>query len=532
MTCPWVTGTCEPARLAVATFGGLLTLFEPPASARAAEGQAVTTHSGGPAGTRDWATGEQAAKVRRKEDAVKANSEILDRQPPCNLEAERGVLGSILLLPIVCDDVSLILRPEDFYDDANRILFTHMRELHDAGRRIDTTLLVERLKSADQYEAIGAAAYLAEVLQSVPTAANATHYAEIVKNKSTLRSLIHSSTEILRDAYDGSHEAREMLARAEQKIFAILDNRGAGELANIRDILQEAMVRIDARMRNEHAIGGIETGFRDFDTLTGGLHNSELIILAARPSMGKTAMALNIAEHAAFESGTATLFVSLEMSSVELADRMLCSLAEVNGQRLRNGTISNEDRRKLVEKAAEMSRAPLFVDDTPSRTITEIAAAARRLKRKAELGLVVIDYLQLIEPDNSRDPRQEQVAKIARRLKGLARELKVPVLCLAQLNRQAEVARDNKPRLSHLRESGAIEQDADVVMFVHREEYFLTEEEDRKKVAGQADLIVAKQRNGPIGDIKLTWHRDFTRFRDSSQRPFDEFEQFNAAESF
>ena len=179
-----------------------------------------------------------------------------------------------------------------------------------------------------------------------------------------------------------------------------------------------------------------------------------------------------------------------------------------------------------------MSRAPLFVDDTPSRTITEIAAAARRLKRKAELGLVVIDYLQLIEPDNSRDPRQEQVAKIARRLKGLARELKVPVLCLAQLNRQAEVARDNKPRLSHLRESGAIEQDADVVMFVHREEYFLTEEEDRKKVAGQADLIVAKQRNGPIGDIKLTWHRDFTRFRDSSQRPFDEFEQFNAAESF
>jgi replicative DNA helicase len=463
---------------------------------------------------------------------MKVNSEILDRQPPCNLDAERGVLGSILLLPTVCDDVALIVRPEDFYDDANRTLYTHMRAMHDEGRRIDTTLLVERLKTSGQFDVVGGAAYLAEVLQSAPTAANATYYAEIVKNKSTLRALIHSSTEILRDAYDETHDAREMLSLAEQKIFAILDERGAGELSNIRDILQEAMVRIDARMKNEHTIGGIETGFRDFDTLTGGLHDSELIILAARPSMGKTALALNIAEYSALESRTTTLFVSLEMSSVELADRMLCSLAEVNGQRLRNGTISNEDRRKLVEKAAEMSQAPLFVDDTPSRTMTEIAAAARRLKRKSNLGLVVIDYLQLIEPDNSRDPRQEQVAKIARRLKGLARELRVPVLCLAQLNRQAEVSRDNRPRLSHLRESGAIEQDADVVMFIHREEYYQTNEEDRAKVAGQADLIIAKQRNGPIGEVKLAWLKDITRFRDSAHRPYDEFEQFNASDGF
>jgi len=463
---------------------------------------------------------------------MKVNSEILDRQPPCNLDAERGVLGSILLLPTVCDDVALIVRPEDFYEPANRTLYTHMRAMHDEGRRIDTTLLVERLKTSAQFDEVGGAAYLAEVLQSAPTAANASYYAEIVKNKSTLRALIHSSTEILRDAYDETHEAREMLSLAEQKIFAILDERGAGELANIRDILQEAMVRIDARMKNEHTIGGIETGFRDFDTLTGGLHDSELIILAARPSMGKTALALNIAEFSALESHTTTLFVSLEMSSVELADRMLCSLAEVNGQRLRNGTISNDDRRKLVEKAAEMSQAPLFVDDTPSRTMTEIAAAARRLKRKSKLGLVVIDYLQLIEPDNPRDPRQEQVAKIARRLKGLARELRVPVLCLAQLNRQAEVSRDNRPRLSHLRESGAIEQDADVVMFIHREEYYQTNEEDRAKVAGQADLIIAKQRNGPIGEVKLAWLKDITRFRDSAHRPYDEFEQFNAADGF
>ncbi|MBI3836449.1 MAG: replicative DNA helicase [Planctomycetia bacterium] len=463
---------------------------------------------------------------------MKVNSEILDRLPPQNLDAERGVLGSILLLPIVSDDVALILRPEDFYDDSNRRLYTHLRQMHDEGGRIDTTLLVERLKNRGEFEMIGGAAYLAEILQSVPTAANATYYAEIVKNKSTLRSLIHSSTEILRDAYDESVEPREMLSRAEQKIFSILDDRGAGELSNIRDILQDAMVRIDARMKHEHAIGGLETGFRDFDALTGGLHDSELVILAARPSMGKTALALNVAEYVTLQLNTATLFVSLEMSSVELADRMLCSLAEVNGQRLRNGTISNDDRRKLVEKAAEMSQAPLFVDDTPSRTITEIAATARRLKRKAGLALVIIDYLQLIEPDNGRDPRQEQVAKIARRLKGLARELKVPVLCLAQLNRQAEVSRDNKPRLSHLRESGAIEQDADVVMFIHREEYYQTNEEDRSKVAGLADLIIAKQRNGPIGDVKLSWFKDITRFRDSTVRPYDEFEQFNSAASF
>ena len=463
---------------------------------------------------------------------MKVNSEILDRQPPCNLDAERGVLGSILLLPTVCDDVALVLRPEDFYDDANRALYAHLRAMNDEGRRIDTTLLVERLKAKGEFESIGGAAYVAEILQSVPTAANAVFYAEIVKNKSTLRALIHSSTEILRDAYDESQEAREMLGRAEERIFAILDDRGAGELSNIRDILQEAMVRIDARMKHEHTIGGIETGFRDFDQLTGGLHDSELVILASRPSMGKTALALNIAEHASLNSGAATVFVSLEMSSVELADRMLCSLAEVNGQRLRNGTISNDDRRKLVAKAAEMSQAPLYVDDTPSRTMTEIAAAARRLKRKAKLGLVIVDYLQLIEPDNPRDPRQEQVAKIARRLKGLARELRVPVLCLAQLNRQAEVTRDNRPRLSHLRESGAIEQDADVVMFIHREEYYQTNDEDRAKVAGQAELIIAKQRNGPIGEIKLSWLKDITRFRDSAARPYDEFEQYNAADAF
>ncbi len=218
---------------------------------------------------------------------MKVSAEILDRRPPCNLDAERGVLGSILLLPIVCDDVALILRPEDFYDDANQAIYKHLREMHDEGRRIDTTLLVERLRSKGDFERVGGAAYLAEILQSVPTAANATHYAEIVKAKSTLRSLIHSSTEILRDAYDEVDDAKEMLSRAEQRIFSILDTQGTGELSNIRDILQDAMVRIDSRMKQDHAAGGIETGFRDFDNITGGLHDSELVILAARPAWAR-----------------------------------------------------------------------------------------------------------------------------------------------------------------------------------------------------------------------------------------------------
>ncbi len=453
-------------------------------------------------------------------------AEILDRQPPHNLDAERGVLGSILLLPQVCDDVALMVRAGDFYDDANRIFYEHMLALHDSGRRIDKTLLIERLRTAGQFDLIGGMAYMIKVLDSVPHAANATYYAQIVRDKSTLRSLIHSSTDILRDVYEESHDARDLLNRAEEKIFAILGERSHTQAAAIRDILHLAMERVDRRMKHEHVEGGVETGFRDLDSLLGGLHNSELTILAARPSMGKTALALNIAEYCALKAGVPTLFVSLEMSAMELADRLLCSAARVNGHRLRNGTISTDDRRKLLETAGELSEAPLMIDDSPSRNMTEISATARRLKRQDKLGLIAIDYLQLVEPDNPKDPRQEQVARIARRLKGMARELNVPVLCLAQLNRQAEAAKENRPRLSHLRESGAIEQDADVVMFVHRDEYYETNEEDRARVAGEAVIIIAKQRNGPIGDVKLVWKSDFTRFENLAHKPHDEFAPF------
>jgi len=460
-------------------------------------------------------------------------SEILDRQPPCNTEAERCILGSIMLLPHVCDEVANILRPDDFYDDANRRLYERMVAMHDGGGKIDLALLVEELKKAGDFEVIGGPAYLARVSKSVPNAAHAEYYARIVRDKAAFRSLIDASTEILREAYDETADSKEMVSRAEQKIFSILDKRESSSVSNVREILNDALDRIDARMKGEHAFGGVDTLFADLDGLLGGLHNSELIILAARPSMGKTALAMNIAANAAIRSKVPTLFVSLEMSNNELADRLICCEARVNGHRLRNGTLSQGDRHKLVEHAAEISEAPFFVDDSPSRTVTEIAAAARRIRRRqGGLGLIVIDYLQLVEPDNSNDARQEQVAKIARRLKGLAREMRLPVLCLAQLNRQAEESKGNVPRLSHLRESGAIEQDADVVMFIHREEYYHTHEseEDRQQFEGKADLIVAKQRNGPTGKIDLTWKKEFTRFEDTSHRAYADSEAFTVPE--
>jgi len=479
-----------------------------------------------PSGRQRDASRERRGRGPREDRSRSAAAE--PRERPTNVDAERAVLGSILLKPDVCDDIALVVRPEDFSDEAHQLLYRHLLELHDTGKRIDATIVLDVLRTKGDLERVGGAAALAEAIESVPHAAHAQHYAHIVRDKSLLCSLIDAGTDILRDAYDAADEPRQLLARAEERIFSILERRSSAEAKPIEAVLTDVMARMDARMKHEHTIGGVETGFTELDALCGGLHNSELIILAARPSMGKTAFAMNIAEHVSIGLHQPVLFVSLEMACLELADRLLCSAAQVNGHRLRNGTISQEDRRRLVQKSTEIGTAPLFIDDTPGRTLTEIAAVARRLKRKQGLGLVVIDYLQLIEPDNPRDPRQEQVARIARRLKMMSRELDIPVLCLAQLNRQAEVSRDNRPRLNHLRESGAIEQDADVVMFVHREEYYQTNDEDRERVKGQAEIIIAKQRNGPIGDVKLLWQHDYTRFVNLEHRPYDEFESFGS----
>jgi len=469
-----------------------------------------------------------AERIDTARSATTVSPEILDRLPPQNLDAEKGVLGSLVLDAQMCDEVAPLIRADDFYADAHQKLFAHLMAMHDEGKRIDATLLVERLRQAGDLEAIGGVAYLAEVVQSVPYAANAIHYAEIVRDKATLRALIHASTQILRDAYDTTVEPNEIVSQAEQKIFAVHDQRTADKIVSIHDLLVEAFDRIDARLQGTEGVG-IYTGFTDLDNLTGGLHNSEFVVLAARPSMGKTALATNIAEYVSIESNVPTLFVSLEMARLELAQRMLCSQGRIDAGKFRKGLLSSQDRKELVEASAKLGKAPLFVDDTPSRSVTEIAACARRLKRKVGLGLIVIDYLQLIQPDDPRDPRQEQVAKMARRLKGLARELELPVLCLAQLNRQAEAGKEgHRPRLSHLRESGAIEQDADVVMFIHREEYYYNTKEDAQEagVAGQGEVIVAKQRNGPTGTVKLTWIDKYTRFENLAQEPHDEFTDF------
>ena len=456
-------------------------------------------------------------------------SELLDRIPPHSLDAEKAVLGSLLLDPQMCDEVALLLRPEDFYVEANGKLFAHLMAMHDEGGRIDATLLVERLRRYGDLAAVGGPAYLGEVAQSVPFAAHAVYYARIVREKATLRDLIHAGAEIIRDAYDDSIEPEQIVGEAEQKIFAVHDRRTTAQVTPIDQLLVEAFARIDARLERGEGVG-IPTGFADLDQLTGGLHDSEFIVLAARPSMGKTALATCIAEQVAIDAQVTTLFVSLEMARLELAQRMLCSQGRIDATKFRSGFLSGEDRHKLVEAAARLGKAPLLIDDSPSRTVTEIAACARRLKRRQNLGLVIIDYLQLIQPDNPKDPRQEQVARIARRLKGLARELKIPVLCLAQLNRQAEMGKEgHRPRLSHLRESGAIEQDADVVMFIHREEYYCRsrEEAEQSGVAGIGEVIVAKQRNGPTGTVKLAWLERHTRFENLAQRSYEEFEPYH-----
>jgi len=462
------------------------------------------------------------------DNGVAIVSDSIEPQIPQNDEAEIAVLGSIILMPDALDNVIQIIRSDDFYDDANKTLFEAITELQATGQKIDPTLLRENIKSKGKYEAIGGAAYFAKVITSVNNAAHAEYYAQIVRNKSTLRNLISASTEILQTAYQPDIVPKDALAQAEQKIFNILDSRSSSSVKIVKDVLHDVMDRIEAKIEGRQIQGFVETGFEKLDEMTGGFKESELLILAARPSMGKTAFAMNIATNVAVRQDEAVLFVSLEMGATELIDRMLCSEARVNGHQLRSGALTAEDRKRLATTAGQIAGSPFYVDDAPSRTVSEIAASGRRIKRQRDgkLGLIVIDYLQLIEPDSASDPRQEQVAKIARRLKGMARELKVPILCLAQLNRQAEDSKNHRPKLSHLRESGAIEQDADVVMFVHREEYYRKGEEGIEDLMGQAQIIIEKQRAGPTGDVELRWLRDFTRFEDPTPERFNEFDSY------
>ncbi len=469
-----------------------------------------------------------SSRQRRRDGSQPPKSDmagLLDRQPPSSLMTEQCLLGSLLLKPDVCDDVASIVRRNDFYDEAHQVLFEQLITMHNDGRRVDISLLVERLKKNNLLDHVGGMAYLAKLVESVPHAAHAVDYARAISDHASRRELIDVSTSILQQAYDSPAETRELVAEAEQKVFSILDSRHSSNLLTMNDMVMSAIERLDLQMKGQHQ-SGISTGYPDLDKMTGGLHKNEFDVLAARPGMGKTALALNIAKRVALDDGIPVLFVSLEMAATELVNRILCSIAEIDGQQLRLGSLSSKAQARFVEVASQISKCPLFVDDTPTRSVLDIAAAARRIKRQSGedgLGLIIIDYLQLVEPDNARDPRHEQVAKIARRLKTLARELSVPVLCLAQLNRQTESGSDNRPKLRHLRESGAIEQDADMVMFVHREEYYHSSEENAADGAeGQTELILAKQRNGPTGVVKLLWQRNFMRFVSPALRDYGE----------
>lgn len=438
----------------------------------------------------------------------------LDRLPPHSREAERGVLGGILRDPETLSAVQMVVKVENFYYDAHQKVYQAIVDLNAENQPIDIVLIIERLRKGKQLADVGGPEFLTELWDSVPTGANAEYHAKIVRDDAMVRSLIHSGNEILRDAYDRTQSADELVSGAERRIMDIAKAGMIGETFTLKDVVKEAFERIDSRAgKDSLALSGIPTGYVDLDEKTAGLQNSELVIIAARPSVGKTAFALNIVRHVIVEENIPVVFFSLEMARIELAERLLACQARVDSHKIRKGHLNSDDIQKLMDAGDVLRKARLYIDDTPQRSMLQIAATARRLMKKEEknggLRLVVIDYLQLIEPENRRDPRQEQVAQISRRLKFLARDLNIPVIALAQVNRGSEDRQDHKPRLSDLRESGSIEQDADTCMMLHRPGYY-----DRSDPAADRvlDVIIAKQRNGPTGEITLTYIKEYMRY--------------------
>ncbi len=432
-----------------------------------------------------------------------------DRLPPQSIEAEQGVLGAILLDNEVLHDVIPILKAQDFWRDDHQIIYRAIRDLYDVGKPVDAIILDEELKRRGEFDRIGGLDALAELVNRVPHAANAKYHAEIVRQKAIMRELISSAREIIEEGYSNSVTSDALLEEAERKIFAIAEDKVTGETVALTDILGQAMDRIELRATDKHAVNGLGTGYYEMDEICCGLQPGQLIILAARPSMGKTAFALNICEHVCVEQKIGVLFVSLEMGQLELAERMLAARSKVDGHKLRTGNgLGYREMKQLGEGYDALRSAPLFIDDTPARNMLQIMANARRLKLRQNIGLVVLDYIQLVDSEgDGRESRQEQIAKISRRLKMLARELKLPVIALSQLNRNVENREDRRPRMADLRESGAIEQDADMILLLHRPDYY-----DPNDQPGIAECNVAKNRNGATNTVKLTFLKNIMRF--------------------
>lgn len=436
-------------------------------------------------------------------------TEVVERLPPHSREAERSVLGSMLRDNALIGDVLNHVKAESFYLFAHQKIFEGITELYaNKNHPADLVTLGEWLRNLKLLEDVGGYPYLAELWDAAPSAGNAEYYSRIVREKAIIRQLIHSCAEIQRDAQDQVQPAEELLDGAERKILDIAQMGMTGAAVPLFQAVNDAFDRIDDRAsKGNLAISGIATGYIDLDSLTAGLQNNELVIVAARPSVGKTSFALNVVRHVVVEEHLPVFFVSLEQSRIELAERLLCCQARVDSHKLRKGHLSSGDMEKLAAAGEQLRHAKLFLDDTPGQSMLRIAANARRLKLREDIRLVAIDYLQLIDPDNRRDSRQEQVAQISRRLKFLARELEIPVMALAQVNRSSEDRQDHKPRLSDLRESGAIEQDADTVMLLHRPELHEPGQHE-----GVIEVIVAKQRNGPTGDVTLAYLKQYMRF--------------------
>ena len=432
-----------------------------------------------------------------------------DRLPPHNREAERSILGSMLRDNRVIPEIVTRLRAEDFYVFGHQKIFEGLAALMEQGKAADYITLGDWLKEKQYLEDAGGHSYLVDLWDAAPgSAGNAKHYADIVRQKAIVRNLIHACNDLSQQAFEQALPANELLDSAERRIFEIAEMGITGDTKTLHDAIQEAYVRLDQRkQRGDVEYSGVPTGYVDLDSLTAGLQNSELIIVAARPSVGKTSFALNFVRHIIVEERLPVLFVSLEQARVELAERLLCCQARVDSHRLRKGHLNAEEIEKLFQAGDVLSQAQLFIDDTPGQNMLHIAANARRIKMRHDLRMIVIDYLQLIDPDSKRDSRQEQVAGISRRLKFLARELNIPVVALAQVNRSSEDRTDHRPRLSDLRESGSIEQDADTVMLLHRPDYH-----EAGLQEGIIEVIVGKQRNGPTGDVTLMFVKQYMRF--------------------
>ncbi|MBP7073396.1 MAG: replicative DNA helicase [Clostridia bacterium] len=435
-------------------------------------------------------------------------SEMIQRIPPNNIEAEQSVLGAMLLDKEAISTATEFISGEDFYREAHKEIFEAIVDIYNKGEPVDLITLTEKLKTRNTLEAVGGITFLTNLMDAVPTTHNVKYYAKIVEDKSLLRKLIKSSNEIIQKSYQAEEDIGEIIDDAEKGIFNISLNRSTQGFVHLKNILNANFDRIEQLYLNKGKITGVPTGFHDLDNKLSGLQKSDLILIAARPSMGKSSFMMNIVQHAAVREKITTAIFSLEMSKEQLTQRLLCSEALIDAHRLRIGDINEDEWVKLARAMGPLSEAPIYIDDTPSISITEMRAKCRRLKLEHDLGLIVIDYLQLMQGKGNAESRQQEISEISRSLKALAREINVPVVALSQLSRAPEMRADHKPVLSDLRESGAIEQDADVVMFLYRDEYYHPDTE--KKNIGEVNI--AKQRNGPTGTIELIWLGQFTKF--------------------